>query len=32
MMSRDLDSRISTRETAAVQEWLDSGAVVHSMR
>ena len=32
MMSRDLDSRITLREAAAVQEWLDSGAVIHSMR
>ena len=32
MMSRDLDSRINLREAAAVQEWLDSGSVIHSMR
>ena len=32
MMSRDLDSRITEREAAAVKEWLDSGDVIHSMR
>ena len=31
-MSRDLDSRISEREAAAVKEWLASGDVIHSMR
>ena len=32
LLSRDLDSRISGREAAAVQEWLGSGRAVHSMR
>ena len=32
MLSRDLDSRYSWRETAAVEEWLESGEVIHSMR
>ena len=32
MMSRDLDSRVTEREAAAVMEWLDSGSVIHSMR
>ena len=32
LLSRDLDSRISEREAAAVQEWLESGRAVHSMR
>ena len=31
-ISRDLDSRISEREVAAVEEWLESDKVVHSMR
>ena len=32
LMSRDLDSRLSRRELAAVEEWLDSGSPVHVMR
>ena len=32
MMSRDLDSRYSAREEAAVAEWLRSRAVIHVMR
>ena len=32
LMSRDLDSRLSRRELAAVEEWLTSGAPVHVMR
>lgn len=31
-LSRDLDSRISVRETAAVSEFLNSGLSLHSMR
>jgi len=31
-LSRDCDSRISERETAAVREWLDSGKDFHIMR
>ena len=31
-ISRDLDSRISEREVAATQEWLQSGLAVHAMR
>ena len=31
-MSRDLDSRFSEREQAAVKEWLDSGYDFHFMR
>ena len=31
-LCRDLDSRISRREVAAVQEWIDSGKPIHSMR
>ena len=31
-LSRDLDSRITAREVAAVEEWLQSGAPLHSMR
>ena len=31
-MCRDLDSRFSEREVAAVSEWIESGKVVHSMR
>ena len=31
-MVRDLDSRISEREVAAVTEWIQSGKSVHSMR
>ena len=29
---RDLDSKVTPRETAAVSEWLQSGAAIHSMR
>jgi len=32
MISRDLDSRFSERETAAVHDWLDSELPFHSMR
>ena len=32
LLSRDLDSRMSGREAAAVEEWLGSGRAVHSMR
>ena len=32
MVSRDLDSRLTTREQAAVQEWLDTGLAFHVMR
>jgi len=32
LLSRDLDSRFSSRETAAVQEWLESGRGFHAMR
>ena len=32
MVSRDLDSRLTTREQAAVQEWIDSGLAFHVMR
>ncbi|KAF4531550.1 hypothetical protein B566_EDAN015514, partial [Ephemera danica] len=31
-LSRDLDSNLSERELAAVQEWLSSGAALHVMR
>ena len=31
-MLRDLDSKFTERESAAVSEWLDSGAPIHSMR
>ena len=31
-ISRDLDSRITTRESAAVNEWLESGLNLHIMR
>ena len=31
-LCRDLDSRVSEREVAAVEEWLGSGRSVHSMR
>jgi hypothetical protein len=31
-MSRDLDSRVTEREVAAVEEWLRSGTSVHVMR
>ena len=29
---RDLDSKFTERESAAVSEWLESGAPIHSMR
>lgn len=29
---RDADSRLSTREQLAVQQWIDSGKIIHSMR
>ena len=32
VLSRDLDSLISDREVAAVQEWLESGRPMHAMR
>ena len=32
MLSRDLDSRPTRREVAAVEEWLDSSKAVHIMR
>ena len=32
MVSRDLDSRITYREQAAVEEWLESGLAFHVMR
>ena len=32
MMSRDLDSRITERERAAVAEWLESDKSLHAMR
>ena len=31
-ISRDLDSRITAREVAAVTEWLQSGKALHAMR
>ena len=31
-LSRDLDSRITEREVAAVVEWLQSGQALHVMR
>ena len=31
-MSRDLDSRVTEREAAAVHEWLKSNKTLHSMR
>jgi len=31
-MSRDLDSRVTEREVAAVNEWLESNKTLHSMR
>merc|ERR1719391_1390928 len=31
-VSRDLDSRFSERELAAVQEWIESGKAIHAMR
>ena len=32
MLSRDTDSRLNSREAAAVNEWLDSGKAFHIMR
>jgi len=32
MISRDVDSRITYREAAAVNEWLESGKTLHIMR
>ena len=32
MVSRDLDSRPTTREQAAVEEWLNTGLAFHVMR
>ena len=32
MVSRDLDSRLTTREQAAVQEWINTGLAFHVMR
>ena len=32
MVSRDLDSRLTTREQAAVEEWLNTGLAFHVMR
>lgn len=32
MISRDTDSRLSTRESYAVNEWLKSGKLFHTMR
>ena len=32
MISRDLDSKITAREVAAVEEWLSSDRAIHSMR
>ena len=32
VLSRDLDSVVNQRELAAVQEWLQSGALFHVMR
>ena len=32
VMSRDLDSRITEREAAAVREWLESNRSLHAMR
>ena len=31
-LSRDLDSRFTKREVAAVSEWVESGAPIHAMR
>lgn len=31
-VSRDLDSRISSREATAVNEWLQAGSILHVMR
>jgi hypothetical protein len=31
-LSRDLDSRLSSRETAAVADWLATGRAFHFMR
>ena len=32
MVSRDLDSRLTAREQAAVEEWLTTGLAFHVMR
>ena len=32
MVSRDLDSRLTAREQAAVEEWLNTGLAFHVMR
>ena len=32
MVSRDLDSRLTTREQAAVEDWLNTGLAFHVMR
>ena len=32
VVSRDLDSRLTTREQAAVQEWINTGLAFHVMR
>ena len=32
VMSRDLDSRFTAREAAAVREWLSSDKTLHAMR
>tara|TARA_R110001592_G_scaffold215613_2_gene469000 strand:+ start:5219 stop:5863 length:645 start_codon:yes stop_codon:yes gene_type:complete len=32
MLSRDTDSRLNSREAAAVNEWIDSGKAFHIMR
>ena len=32
MVSRDLDSRLTAREQAAVEDWLETGLTFHVMR
>ena len=32
MVSRDLDSRLTTREQTAVEDWLNTGLAFHVMR
>ena len=32
VLSRDADSRVGPRETAAVNQWLDSGRLAHNMK
>ena len=32
VVSRDLDSRLTTREQAAVEDWLETGLTFHVMR